>query len=91
MRSSKIIDINCKHGHLLFGHYRKVKAGNLLKCYIDEIGQDKIGVAGLPNDTQVYCLVCKDNGVELRIGRIGQVHGRPAVIVNHGGIKPIRT
>ena len=87
----KIIDIHCKHGHLIFEKYRKVKSGNLLKCYIDEIGTDFIGVQGLPNGIDVYCPECKKQGIILRVGRIAQVHGRPAVVVNHGGIKPIRT
>jgi hypothetical protein len=91
MTKAKIIKVKCKHGHTLFDKYRKVKAGSLLKCYIDEIGVDCIGVSGLSNNTLVYCPACKQNGVELRVGRIGQVHGRPAVIVNHGGIKPVRT
>ena len=87
----KIIDVECKKGHLLFEKYRKVKAGNLMKCYIDEIGIDYIGVSGLSNGTDVYCPNCKKEGENLRIGRIALVHGRPAVVVNHGGIKPIKT
>jgi len=85
------IDVKCKAGHVVFGHYRKVKPGRLLKCYIDQIRFDKIGVKGLPNQTDVYCQECKRNGVVMRVGRIGLVHGRPAVIINHGGTKPIRT
>lgn len=87
----KVINVQCKNGHLLFEKYRKVKAGNLLKCYIDEIGKDNIGVLGLANETDIYCSECEKTGIKLRIGRIAQVHGRPAVVVNHGGIKPIRT
>lgn len=87
----KVINVQCKNGHLLFEKYRKVKAGNLLKCYIDEIGKDNVGVAGLTNGTDINCPKCEEEGIILRIGRIAQVHGRPAVVVNHGGIKPIRT
>lgn len=91
MATITIIDIKCKRDHIVFGHYRKVKAGRLLKCYIDEIRDDYIGVKGLPNETDIFCKECEKEGIETRIGRIGLVHGRPAVKINHGGTKPIRT
>ena len=91
MSNIKIIDVKCKHGHVLFGKYRKLKSGSLLKCYIDEIGVDHVGVSGLANETDIFCPRCRALEVEVRIGRIGMVHGRPAVIVNHGGIQPVRT
>lgn len=40
---SKVIDVYCKKGHLLFEKYKKVKSGFLMKCYIDEIGIDHVG------------------------------------------------
>ena len=86
MTKMSVIDVECKNGHLLFKKYRKVLAGNLLKCYIDEIGFDYVGVSSLKTNQDVFCPICN-----IRIGRIGMVHGRPAVVVNHGGIKPIRT
>jgi len=82
----KIIDVFCKNGHRVFGKYKKVKSGFLMKCYIDMIGEDCVGTAGLPNETDVLCPTCK-----VRIGRIGMRHGRPAVIINHGGVKQIKT
>lgn len=82
----KTIDVLCKNNHLLFGKYRKVRSGFLMKCYIDMIGEDFVGVKGLSNETDVYCPKCK-----LRIGRIGLKHGRPSVIINHGGVKKIST
>lgn len=57
-----------------------------MKCYIDKIGKDNIGVLGLPNETDVFCPECK-----LRIGRVAQVRGRPSVVINHGGVKRIKT
>lgn len=84
--SSKKIDVYCQNGHLLFAKYQKDKSGFLMKCYVDKIGNDFVGVFGLPNQTDVFCPECK-----MRIGRIAQVHGRPAVVVNHGGIKRIKT
>jgi hypothetical protein len=91
MVAVSIIDIKCKRDHVVFGHYRKVIAGRLLKCYIDEIKFDNIGVKGLPNETDVFCKECQKENIITRVGRIGLVHGRPAVVINHGGTKPIRT
>jgi hypothetical protein len=90
MTAISIIDVKCKRGHLIFGHYRKVISGRLLKCYIDEIRFDKVGVKGLSNGTDVFCQECRKEGTITRVGRIGLVHGRPAVVINHGGTKPIR-
>lgn len=84
--TSKVIDIYCKNGHLLFGRYKKEKSGFLMKCYIDKIGKDLVGVNGLTNETDVFCSECR-----VRVGRIGLKHGRPAVIINHGGVKRIKT
>ena len=84
--AGKTIDVLCKNGHLLFARYRKEKPGFLMKCYINKIGEDFIGVSGLPNQTDVYCPGC-----ELRVGRINLIHGRPAVVINHGAVKRIKT
>ncbi len=84
--TTKTIDIFCKNKHLIFGKYKKVKPGFLMKCYLDMIGEDLVGVKGLSNETDVYCPTCK-----VRIGRIGLKHGRPAVIINHGGVKQVKT
>lgn len=82
----KTIDVICKNGHLLFGRYIKMKPGFLMKCYIERIGNDYIGVSGLPTGTEVFCPECK-----LRVGRIKMVKGRPAVVINHGTVKRIKT
>jgi len=82
----KTIDVYCRNGHLLFGRYLKMKPGFLMKCYIERIGKDNIGVTGIPEETDVFCLECK-----LRIGRIKTVHGMPAVFINHGTVKRIKT
>lgn len=87
----KVIDVRCWQGHLIFGKYRKAKKGFLMKCYIDMIGDDMVGVKNLTTGTDVYCPECKKEGIETRIGRIGLKHGRPAVIINHGKVKKIQT
>ena len=87
----KIINVYCKYGHLVFERYKKMKPGFLMKCYIERIGIDHVGVKGMPINEPVFCPFCKEEGRELRIGRIGMRHGMPAVVVNHGGIKGIKT
>ena len=89
--SGKIINVYCKFGHILFEKYFKEKSGFLLKCYIERIGIDHVHVKGLSVGTDVFCPECTKEERELRIGRIGMVHGMPAIIVNHGGIKRITT
>lgn len=91
MAGQRIIDVYCKNGHLLFGRYKKVKPGFLMKCYLDKIGVDYVGVGNLPINKEVFCPFCAEKGLSLRVGRVGMVHGRRAVIVNHGGIKRIET
>ena len=84
--SIKNVDVYCKNGHLLFGRYLKTKSGFLMKCYIERIGKDLVGVTGLSDETDIFCPECK-----LRIGRIKTVHGMPAVFINHGTVKRIKT
>ena len=89
MSKQRVVDVYCKNGHLLFKRYRKVGLGKLIKCYIDEIRIDQVGVSGLKNETMIYCPFCEKEDKTLRVGRIGLVHGRPAVILNQGGIRQI--
>ena len=89
--SQRVIDVYCKWGHPLFLRYRKDKRGFLMKCYIDRIGEDLVGVSGLENSTDVFCPRCKEESKDTRVGRISLVHGRPAVVVNHGGVKETKT
>ena len=84
--SIKTVDVYCKNGHILFGRYIKTKPGFLMKCYIERIGKDYVGVSGLLIGTDVFCPECK-----LRVGRIKTVHGMLAVFVNHGTVKRIKT
>jgi len=57
-----------------------------MKCYIPKIGKDYVGVSGLSEGTDVFCPECK-----LRVGRIKMVKGMPAVFINHGAVKRIKT
>lgn len=82
----KTIDVYCKNGHILFEKYRKLKSGLLLKCYRDQIKIDHCKVDNLNNGDTVLCPECS-----IAVGTVGLVHGRPSVIINHGGTRKIRT
>lgn len=82
----KTVDVFCKNGHLLFGRYVKMKPGFLMKCYIPRIGIDYVGVSNTATGSDVFCPECG-----LRVGRIKVVHGMPAVFINHGAVKRVKT
>lgn len=82
----KTVDVHCRNGHLLFGRYIKTKPGFLMKCYIPRIGKDYVGVANLQAGEDVFCPKCK-----LRVGRIKMIKGMPAIFINHGTVKRIKT
>ena len=82
----RTVDVHCKNGHILFGRYIKMRPGFLMKCYVERIGKDYVGVIGLHNGADVFCPECR-----LRVGRIKIVHGMPAVFINHGTVKRIKT
>jgi hypothetical protein len=84
--ATKTIGVLCKNNHLIFGRYKKVKSSFLMKCYIDEIVKDLVGVTNLHNNTDVFCPKYK-----IRIEGTAPVHDRPAVVINHGGVKRIKT
>ena len=65
--------------------YFKDGRGRLIKCFLDEIQADHIGVVDLPLGTRPTCPAC---GKEIGIVRI--VRGRPALKLNQGAIQKIR-
>ena len=82
-----VIDVYCKNGHLLFEGYEKVGRGRLWQCYFDKMSIDDTGSQELELESDVYC---PDPGCDLRIGRVANIRGRPAVKLNQGGIKQMR-
>jgi hypothetical protein len=66
--------------------YFKGGRGRLIKCFLDEIRKDHVGILDCPLDARPTCPGC---GKELGIVRI--VRGRPALKLNQGTVKEMRT
>lgn len=85
MSKGRVIEVECRCGQLLFKYYKGGR-GRLIKCFLDEIRQDYVGIAERATETRPTCPAC---GKELGIIRI--VRGRPALKLNQGAIKTVRT
>jgi hypothetical protein len=85
MSKGRVIKVECRCGQLLF-RYFKGGRGRLIKCYLDQIRLDNVGLAGTPTGARPTCPNC---GKELGIVRI--VHGRPALKINQGTVRETRT
>lgn len=85
MPRGRVIKVTCQCGQLLFKYY-KAGRGRLIKCYLERIRHDYVGVIDLPSGARPVCPGC---GEEL--GEIRLVRGRPALKLNQGTIQHIRT
>jgi hypothetical protein len=81
----RVIKVECRCGQLLFKYFKGGR-GRLIKCYLGEIREDYAGVLGCLTGARPTCPGC---GKELGIVRL--VRGRPALKINHGTIKEMRT
>lgn len=81
---AKILDIHCKCGYLLFRYYKAGK-GRLIKCMIDRLTEDSVGLKGSATHSRPLCPSCKKE-----LGIIKMIHGKPALKLNQGTIKAIR-
>ena len=84
MSKGRMIKVKCQCGQLLF-RYFKGGHGRLIKCYLDQIQDDGVGVIQAPSGARPTCPAC---GKTIGIVRI--VHGRPALRLNQGAIQKIR-
>jgi hypothetical protein len=84
MRAGKIVNIECKCGKLLFRYYKAGK-GKIIKCFIDRLENDFVGIQNLPNFHKPLCPNCQK---ELGIIRI--ISGEVALKLNQGTIRGIR-
>lgn len=84
MPKGRVLNVECRCGQRLFRYY-KAGRGRLVKCFLDEIDQDRARLAGLPLGARPTCPGC---GKQLGILRI--VRGRPALKINQGTIKEVR-
>jgi len=85
MGQGRVIKVYCKCGYLLFKYYKDVR-GRLIKCYLDEIRKDYVGVSDVDLGQYVFCPQC-----HAKIGYVTRVHGRKAIKLNQGAISKIRT
>jgi hypothetical protein len=84
MPKARVVKVECRCGETLF-KYHKGGRGRLIKCFLDNILIDNIGITNLPLGSRPTCPGC---GKEIGLIRI--VRGRPALKINQGTIKPIR-
>ena len=80
----RVLDVKCQCGVLLFKYFKGGR-GRLIKCFLDEIEHDQVGIVDLPLGSRPTCPGC---GKEIGIVRI--VRGRPALKLNQGAVQKIR-
>ncbi len=85
MGRGRVIKVECRCGKLLFKYFKGGR-GRLIKCFLDEIRKDHVGVSGCPTGARPTCPDC-----EKEIGIIRIVRGRPALKINQGTVKETRT
>jgi len=83
MPRGQIIKVECQCGQLLF-RYFKGGRGRLIKCYLDQIHDDGVGLANAPLCARPVCPACGK-----AIGIVRMVRGRPALKLNQGAIQKI--
>jgi hypothetical protein len=84
MKTGKILDIHCQCGFLLFRYFKAGK-GRIIKCFVDRLAADYVGLNGLPTFAKPQCPQCQKE-----LGIIMLIHGEPALKINHGTIADIR-
>ncbi len=85
MGRGRVIKVECRCGRLLFKYFKGGR-GRLIKCYLDEIRKDYVGVSDCPAGARPTCPGC-----EKEIGIVRMVRGRPALKINQGTVKETRT
>jgi len=83
MSKNRIIKVECQCGQLLF-KYLKRERGRLIKCYLDQIQDDAVGVVNATMGARPACPACGK-----AIGIVQMVRGRPALKLNQGAIQKI--
>ncbi len=84
MRTGKLVDIDCQCGYRLFRYFKAGK-GKIIKCFIERLSADFVGLQGCETHSKPLCPSCgKELGIVMMIG------GKPALKLNQGTIKAIR-
>jgi hypothetical protein len=84
MSKGRIVKVKCQCGQFLFKYF-KGGHGRLIKCFLDEIQDDSVGIVKAPLGARPTCPGC---GKEIGVIRI--IRGRPALKLNQGAIQKIR-
>jgi hypothetical protein len=84
MSTGKLIDIDCQCGYKLFRYFKAGK-GRLIKCMVDRIHEDFVGLKGAETFSRPVCPACQKE-----LGIIMMIHGKPALKLNQGTIKSVR-
>jgi hypothetical protein len=92
MPKGRVITVECQCGQPLFKYYKGGR-GRLIKCFLDEIRKDFVGILDAvedetrgPGDSALP--PCPRCGGKLGIVRI--IRGRPALKINQGTVKQVR-
>jgi len=84
MKTGRIVNIDCSCGYHLFRYFKAGK-GRIIKCFINRLETDNVGLKGAANFTKPLCPQCQKE-----LGIVMMIHGEPALKINHGTIKDIR-
>lgn len=84
MRTGKLIDIDCRCGEPLFRYFKAGK-GRLIKCMIERITVDHVGLKGAETFSRPVCPGCQKE-----LGIVMMIQGKPTLKLNQGTIKSIR-
>ena len=91
MPKGRVVNVDCQCGCPLFKYYKGGR-GRLIKCYLEEIRQDHVGIlddtSRVPVRPQPKRPTCPDCGKEL--GEIRIVRGRLALKLNQGAVRKVR-
>jgi len=85
MSPGKTIKVECQCGYLLFRYY-KGGHGRLIKCFLSKLIEDNVGISDLKLGDRPTCPKCGKS-----LGIIRLVNGYPALKLNQGTIKKVRT
>ncbi len=84
MKIGKIVNIECKCDYLLFRYFKAGK-GRIIKCFVQRMENDFVGLAGLETHAKPLCPGCAKE-----LGIMMMIRGELALKLNQGTIKPIR-
>jgi len=84
MKIGKIVNIECKCGYLLFKYFKAGK-GKIIKCFVNRLSEDNVGLQNLPNFSKPHCPKCQKE-----LGIIMMIKGEVGLKLNQGTIKGVR-